>query len=70
MEVAQEKLALGVAQVHAVAAAPPPVFAPGAGVGAENLMIAEVAEAVLPDVYEIVFVDVALVVMSTYAVAA
>ena len=59
-----------VAKVHSVAKAPLPPFASGAFLRAELGMVAVSAEAVLPYVDEIIRVDVALVVVGAYAVAA
>ena len=59
-----------VAKVHSVAKAPLPPFASGAFLRAELGMVAVSAETVLPYVDEIIRVDVALVVVGAYAVAA
>ena len=56
--------------MHAVALAPFPPFAGGAGAGFQWSMVTENAEALFPDFHEIVFVDIALAILRTDAGAA
>ena len=68
--VAGEHLTGGVAKVHGAALAVAPGFAVAALVCLHPAAVAVGLEAVLPDIPEIILVDVALVVVAAYAQAA
>ena len=67
IQVTEDEVAVGVAEVHAAAAAVFPELAGGAGVLFHPGAVSEGAEAVFPHVHEIVLVNVALVIIGPYA---
>ncbi len=68
-QVAEEESAIVVAQVHAATLAVAPHVAVGTGSGLFPRTVAEQLETVLPDIPEIVAVDIALMVVGTDAAA-